>query len=127
MVLLATFASGLKVVYKPRRLAVDVHFQRLLDWLNERGARPRFRMLAVLDRGAYGWMEFVRATGCHSQGEVRRFYERQGGYLAILYALEATDFHYENLIADGEHPVLLDLETLFHPRIEKSMPTTTTT
>jgi hypothetical protein len=43
--------------------------------------------------------------------------KRQGVYLAILYALEATDFHHENLIAVGEHPILLDLEALFHPRV----------
>src|ERR1019366_3978404 len=28
-----------------------------------------------------------------------------------------ADFHSENLIAAGEHPVLLDLEALFHPRV----------
>src|ERR1700694_4233714 len=31
--------------------------------------------------------------------------------------LHATDFHYENLIACGEHPVLVDLESLFHPNL----------
>ena len=40
-----------------------------------------------------------------------RFYRRQGALLALLYALEATDFHAENLIASGEFPVLIDLET----------------
>ncbi len=57
---------------------------------------------------------------CASADEVRRFYERQGRYLALLHALEATDFHCENLIAAGEHPVLLDLEALFHPRPRES-------
>jgi len=47
---------------------------------------------------------------------VNRFYERFGSYLALLHALEATDFHYENVIAAGEHPMLIDLEALFHPR-----------
>jgi type 2 lantibiotic biosynthesis protein LanM len=117
MVLIATFASGFKLVYKPRGMAVDVHFQSLLEWLNGRGARPGFRTLTVLDRGSYGWVEFANAASCQTDGEVRRFYERLGGYLAILYALEATDFHYENLIAAGEHPVLLDLEAFFHPRL----------
>ena len=51
------------------------------------------------------------------QRNCQRFYERQGGYLALLYALEATDFHYQNLVAAGEHPMLLDLEALFHPRL----------
>jgi type 2 lantibiotic biosynthesis protein LanM len=115
-VLIARFRSGLCVVYKPKSLAVDVRFQQLLAWLNERGASPPFRTLKVLDCGDHGWVEFVAADGCVGADEVRRFYERQGGYLALLYALEATDFHAENLIAAGEHPVLIDLEALFHPR-----------
>ena len=115
-VLIATFGSGLRVVYKPKALGVDVHVQELLAWLNARGDHPPFRTLTVLDRGRYGWVEFVAAAACTSADEVRRFYERQGGYLALLYALEATDFHGENLIAAGEHPVLVDLESLFHPR-----------
>src|SRR5690606_9751936 len=95
-------------------------FQRLLTWLNARGAEPVFRTLEVLDRGDHGWVEFVSPAACGSEEEVGRFYRRQGGYLALLHLLEATDFHYENLIAAGEHPVLVDLETLFHPGVEGS-------
>jgi len=116
-VLIAKFTSGLQVVYKPRSLAVDVHFQELLAWLNARGDHPPFRTLKVRDRVDHGWMEFAAAQGCGSPEELRRFYERQGAYLALLYALEATDFHFENLIAAGEHPILLDLEALFHSRV----------
>ncbi|HEX6292736.1 MAG TPA: type 2 lanthipeptide synthetase LanM family protein [Herpetosiphonaceae bacterium] len=115
-VLIATFASGFELVYKPRSMAVDVHFQELLTWLNRRGTHPPFRTLRVLDRQRYGWVEYVAAAGCSTVEEIRRFYERQGAYLALLYGLEATDFHFENLIAAGEHPVLIDLESLFHPR-----------
>jgi lantibiotic modifying enzyme len=39
------------------------------------------------------------------------------GYLALLYVLEASDFHFENLIASGEHPVPVDLESLFQHRL----------
>jgi type 2 lantibiotic biosynthesis protein LanM len=60
-------------------------------------------------------VEFVHTEGCGSKEEVVRFYERQGQYLAMLYIMEATDFHFENLLACGEHPILLDLEALFHP------------
>lgn len=115
-VLSVRFDSGLRLIYKPKSLAVDVHFQELLGWLNEHGTSPPFRLMKVLDRGAYGWTEFVDARECASAVEVGRFYERQGGYLALLHVLEATDFHYENLIASGEHPMLIDLESLFHPR-----------
>jgi type 2 lantibiotic biosynthesis protein LanM len=46
---------------------------------------------------------------------VRRFYHRQGALLALLYVLDGTDMHYENLVAVGDQPVLVDIETLFHP------------
>lgn len=114
-VAILTFGSGRKLVYKPRSLAVDAWFQELLVWLDERGARPRLLPLRVLDRGSHGWMEFVAPASCSTREEVERFYERQGAWVALLYALEANDFHWENLIAAGEHPVLVDLETLLQP------------
>ena len=115
-VMLLTFRSGWQLVYKPKSLTIDTHFQALLAWLNARGAHPAFRLLTVIDRGTYGWSEFVTPSSCHNQAEVARFYQRQGGYLALLYILEATDFHHENIIADGEDPILVDLEALFHHR-----------
>ena len=117
-VLVAAFSSGFRVVYKPRSLAVDIRFQELLQWLNERGAEPPLATMKVLDKDTYGWMEFIAGKSCDSIAEVGRFYQRQGSYLALLYALEATDFHFENLIAAGEHPFLIDLEALFQPRVE---------
>ncbi len=114
-----TFASGARLVYKPRSLAVEGHFQELLAWVNGAGGDRGFRTLAVLDRGEYGWMEFAAAAPCESRQEVARFHERLGGLLALLYALAATDCHYENLIAAGEHPVVVDLESLFHPQIQR--------
>lgn len=109
-----------KLVYKPRSLAVDVHFNELLGWLNARSENPPFRTMTVLDRRAYGWVEFIAARECENHQEVQRFYERQGGWLALLYALDATDFHHENLIAAGEYPVLIDLESLFQHRTRSS-------
>lgn len=129
-VTLLTWSSGFSLVYKPRSMAVDVHFQALLEQLNhlsqnlqkksldaESGSQPPFRILKVCDKGGYGWAEFVHSASCTSKEEVERFYLRQGGYLALLYALEASDFHAENVIASGEHPMLIDLETLFQPRM----------
>lgn len=112
-----SFASGAKLIYKPRSMAVDCHFQELLLWLNERGDHLSFRLTRVINRGKYGWSEFIPTTPCASAEELARFYERQGGYLALFYALEMIDVHYENLIASGEHPVMIDLESLLHPRL----------
>jgi type 2 lantibiotic biosynthesis protein LanM len=116
-VLLLRFSSGLRLVYKPRSLRLDKHFQDLLSWINAQGITPQLRPLTIIDRDCYGWCEFVTSTGCTSKEEITRFYERQGSYLAILYLLDATDIHAENLLAVGEHPVLVDLESLFHARL----------
>lgn len=117
-VTILTWSSGLRLVYKPRPLAIDSHFQELLIWLNAHGCRPAFRTFKLLNRGAYGWYEFVTAGACANEEEVARFYQRMGGYLALLYVLEATDFHAENLLAAGEDPMLVDLESLFQPHAE---------
>lgn len=116
-VMIITFAGGERVVYKPRSLAADEHFQQLLGWINGRSTEPAFRLMKILDRGDHGWVEFVSAAPCRSQAELSRFYRRQGSYLALLYAMEACDFHHENLVAAGEHPMLVDLEALFHPGV----------
>lgn len=117
-VLILAFENGQRLVYKPRALSVDGHFQRLLGWLNERGAEPSFPILRVMDRGDHGWVELVAHEGCESEAQVQRFFRRLGGYLALAHVLEATDIHFENLIASGENPYLIDLEALFHPRAE---------
>lgn len=115
-VAIAEFSSGFKLVYKPRSLNLDIHFQNLLTWLNERGNHPPFQTLNILNCGDYGWIEYVSHQPCQSLGEIQRFYQRQGAYLALLYALQATDFYSNNIIAVGEQPILVDLESLFHPR-----------
>jgi type 2 lantibiotic biosynthesis protein LanM len=116
-VMILTFSDGQRLVYKPRSLAAEARFQRLLSWLNARGATPEFRPLRVVDQQDHGWVEFVPAKSCDSLDAARRFYQRQGGYLAILRMLAATDLHFENLIACGEHPMFVDLEALFHQQL----------
>jgi len=114
-VALLRFESGLGLIYKPRSVAVEVAFQDLLDWTGARGFAPAFRRLKLIDGGDYGWVQLVEAAPCTDEAELERFYLRQGGYLALLFVLSATDMHSENLIAAGEHPFLVDLEALFHP------------
>jgi type 2 lantibiotic biosynthesis protein LanM len=114
-VTMLSWTSGLHLVYKPRSLAIDVHFQDMLNWLNAHGCRPTFRTFKLLNKESHGWYEHVTPEECTRREEIERFYQRMGGYLALLYTLEATDFHAENVLAAGEHPMLVDLETLFTP------------
>ncbi|WGP10184.1 type 2 lanthipeptide synthetase LanM family protein [Streptomyces sp. SH5] len=114
-VMLLRFADGTRLVYKPRPLAAHRHFNSLVEWFGSLPGAPELRVPRVLDRGDYGWAEFVEERPCASGAETRQFYRRQGALLALLHALDGTDLHHENLIACGPHPVLVDVETLFHP------------
>ena len=97
-VIILEFATSWQLVYKPRSLAVDVHFQELLLWLNAKGFNPNFPTLKILNRNNYGWVEFVNFKECHSADELKRFYQRQGGYLGLLYSLEATDCNSQEVV-----------------------------
>lgn len=109
------FASGLELAYKPKPLAVDRAFFDLLGWINDRKELPSFRRLRVLPGEGYGWMEWVRPEPLADAAGAARFHRRCGHLLALVYALEGYDCHAENVIAAGEQPVLVDLETLMNP------------
>ena len=103
-----------RLVYKPRSLRADAAFNGLLDWFNRHSPRHRLRTLRILERPTYGWMEF--ADGADGR-DPEAFYWRTGGLLAFLYLLSAVDLHFENIIASGDHPVLVDLEGLFQENV----------
>lgn len=117
-VFILLFEDGRRLVYKPKRLAAELSFARLLDWLAGHTFAIGLRALRVVDRGEYGWAEWVERRDAANVAEVREFYRRQGAFLALLHALQAVDFHHENLIAAGAFPVLIDLECLFHPQVD---------
>ncbi|MFP5270959.1 type 2 lanthipeptide synthetase LanM family protein [Coleofasciculus sp.] len=115
------FASGLKLIYKPKDLGLDVAYFNVLNWCNQHfiespgfASLQPFKLLKVLNRATYGWVEFVEYLPCQNQAEIKCYYQRAGQLLCLLYVLGANDCHQENLIACGEHPVLVDLETLMH-------------
>lgn len=113
-VTLITFRDGRKLLYKPRSLAIDTQVSALLDWLNPR-CDLDLAVASHIDRGAYGWVEFITYRDCADAAHVDRYYQRLGGLLGLLYVLEATDFHYENIIACADQPILIDLESVFRP------------
>ncbi|MFD0148009.1 type 2 lanthipeptide synthetase LanM family protein [Streptomyces sp. NPDC055721] len=111
------FADGRTVVYKPRPLDQHACFDRLVGWLDDRLPGLGLRTVGVLRRDGYGWLEFVGHRPCRSVGEADLFYRRQGALLALLYAVDGADMHCENLVACGDQPVLVDVETLLHPSV----------
>ncbi|MFE2879667.1 type 2 lanthipeptide synthetase LanM family protein [Streptomyces roseus] len=113
-VALLRFAGGATVVYKPRPLDQHVLLDRAVDWANAKVAGLGLRTPRSVRGEGYGWMEFIEHGWCSTPTELDRFYRRQGALLALLYAVDGVDMHYENVIACGDQPVLVDAETLLH-------------
>ena len=102
------------IFYKPRNLGITETFHLFLDELNALGLSPRLQKYLVLPRDEYGWEESVEHTPCKNKNEVLSYFERSGMYLCLMYLLGGFDGHEQNIIALGEHPMLIDLESLFH-------------
>ena len=102
------------MIYKPRSGVGEWEWFSLLESMNKQSFRPKLRAARVLRRKEYYWMEYVEPTSCESRAAARRFYERIGGLIAAAHLLKLVDCHRDNLIACGEHPVLVDVDALWH-------------
>ncbi len=114
------FESGLEVVYKPRPVALEAWFERLLRWLAEEGLDAAPPAVATLDRGRYGWQERIEAEQLEDESEVTSWYRVAGAMTAIAWLFGARDLHAENLIATRRGPVLVDAEMLLSPRLART-------
>jgi type 2 lantibiotic biosynthesis protein LanM len=108
-VALLRFASGRRVVYKPKDLRISAAFIDLVAFLNQDLALP-LHTRVILPREGYAWESWVEHEPCLSAEEVRQFYTRLGMLLRLLQLLGARDFWLDNLVAAGAHPVFIDLE-----------------
>ena len=109
MVLVLELDNGEKLIYKPRSLALDEAYVSFLQWICQ-NVDMEYWWNTIWDRGEYGWCGWVSALPCQSSAAIKRYYERNGLLLCISYLLGSMDMHYENLIAHGEYPILIDLE-----------------
>ena len=110
---LLEFESGLRLVYKPRDIGIERAWFDLLAELN--GAGGEFGLLRVVAKAGHGWVEFARPAACADTADLARYYRRAGMLLGVLYAIEASDCFFENIVARGAWPLLIDMETLMHP------------
>jgi type 2 lantibiotic biosynthesis protein LanM len=97
------FAEG-RVAYKPRPLAAA----RALAFADV--AVPAF-----VDRGTHGWMSWVEPAPVADRAAAARYYRRLGRLNAAAWLLGAYDLHSENIVAAGDTPYLVDVETLLTP------------
>jgi type 2 lantibiotic biosynthesis protein LanM len=112
-----TFSSGHQVVYKTKDLQGAAAFLGLLELVNgSQGDDDSLHVRRVVLGDGYGWEEHVAARPCRNEYEVARFYRRMGALVRLFELLEGRDLWLDNLIAAGEDPVFVDLETILYPR-----------
>lgn len=109
-----------KIVYKPKNLEISESFQEFLKWYSSQSGLLDLKLPSGIYRNQYSYVEFIEKVHCHNRSEVERFYLRYGYLTAICYLLGINDLHMENIIAMGEYPVIIDIETMFQilPKME---------
>jgi lantibiotic modifying enzyme len=110
---LLRFQSGKRVIHKSVDLSADQLYGEFLQTL-ELPFPYNLKNMRVIPKGhEYGWIEYIAYHECNSIQQIKNFYRRAGVLVAVADCLNYTDGHFENLIAAGEYPILLDGETLF--------------
>lgn len=99
------------LIYKPRNLEKDKCFFELYDLFCTRLDLP-LKNVPVLARDSYSWEGFIERNSCKNETEVKRYFERMGILLFLCWIMDVSDMHGENIVADGEYPIPIDLETL---------------
>ncbi|GGK97809.1 hypothetical protein Sme01_61400 [Sphaerisporangium melleum] len=119
VVTLLTFASGERVVYKPKDLRSVVGLMDVCTLLNNHGLSLPLHTRKVVLRDDYGWEEYVTAEPGTDEDSVRRYYTRLGMLARLAQFLECRDLWADNLVARGDTPVFIDLENVLQARIGK--------
>lgn len=99
------------IIYKPRNLEKDRSFMELYELFCGK-AGLSFQNVRILAGEEYSWESFVEQQPCGSSAEIKRYFERTGILLFLSWLLDVSDMHGENIIAMGEYPIPIDLETL---------------
>lgn len=115
VVVALNFSRGTTVVYKPRPVGGERLLRQIVsDVCSNTGIGVR--EITTIDCDTHGFVEWIDPAQCSNESELRSFFRRAGATLAVAYCTCTNDCHRENVIADGASPVLVDGETLCHPK-----------
>ncbi|MGC2823889.1 MAG: type 2 lanthipeptide synthetase LanM family protein [Pseudolabrys sp.] len=115
---IVSFVDGARAVYKPKDLRLDIAWHRLIGRLNRANPPIELKTVRAIAPDGYGWTEFIAHTECADREGYTRFFRRAGAWLALFHCFVANDMHQENMIATGDHPVPIDLETILQSTVE---------
>lgn len=107
-----TFINGIKLFYKPKNLFIEKEFNKFIEIINSSNLLDLYINKVFYSSDFTIELE-IEHLECLTEPQIGRFYYRHGMLLCLISLLNGTDMHYENIIAHGEYPCIIDFETLF--------------
>ncbi|PFJ12476.1 hypothetical protein COD67_21445 [Bacillus cereus] len=108
------YIGNRKVLFKPRKADMEQVYRYVVELYN---TRCRLANKIVCPNNYYfedrHWVDFIEQEDCSNNKMIRDFYHNIGVQLAIIYAMNGSDFHCENMIAAKQNPIFVDMECLF--------------
>ena len=111
------FKDG-SIIYKPRNLKIYGKFYEFIDLLNKEGGEFNIYRQKRFYSEKYTLEEYVKYESCNSEEEIIEYFKNFAQICTLIYILRGNDIHYENIIAHGKYPVIVDLETLFQHQLD---------
>ncbi|MEH7261052.1 type 2 lanthipeptide synthetase LanM [Bacillus toyonensis] len=100
-----------KVILKPVDLTNSILYHSLINQLNKDLNTDIF-IPQVVNKNNYGYMEYINHESCESNEQIKGYYYNLGVVLSVIYLINGSDIHNENIIAKQTSPVIIDFETL---------------
>ena len=111
-----------KLVYKPKKLQVIHAYNSLISRINQEQTILDLKLINALVRENFAFEVFIEQRSCNNLQEVENYYKRFGQIIAVMYMINGNDLHMENLIAHGEYPCIVDIETIFQNNLPYDIP-----
>ncbi|MBZ6260599.1 DUF4135 domain-containing protein [Streptomyces olivaceus] len=114
-VLMVRFASGQKIIYKPRGRPLLPLLSCIIEAVEKDSGPMGLRMPRTLARRTYCWSEFISEPDSLSASFLMSSYRSLGALAALAWALGGRDLHGENLVFSPDGLYVLDEECFFSP------------
>lgn len=114
-VLMVRFASGQKIIYKPRGRPLLPLLSSIIEAVEKDSGPTDLRLPRVLARRTYCWSEFISEPDSLSASLLMSSYRSLGALAALAWALGGRDLHGENLVFSPDGLYVLDEECFFSP------------
>ena len=101
--------------YKPHDCGLDMVYREIVErWFSDCTVAAE-----VVQINNVAFVSRLRRASVDTESAVADYYYHFGVLTALLHGLGSIDMHLENIMACGDRPAVIDLETLITPSFEK--------